>query len=78
METDPAEMQNQAGDRPEVVAELEGHVENGWEPERLRSRYREQRAHHSLISAWVQQIHPPEPETWRPPEKVLQWPQIAI
>ena len=78
LETDPAEVNNRAEDRPEVVAQLENHLEEGWEPERLRSRHREQQGHHRLISAWTNRVRPPEPETWRPPEEALQWPEIAI
>jgi len=78
--TDPDELHNRADDSPEIVKDLAGLLEDGWEPERVAAEFDEKGAHIGLLNRWhrtVQTADAPE-DVWRVPPEVNRLPEYFV
>jgi choline-sulfatase len=80
IETDPDELNNRAGDRPDTRRELLARLAEGWDPDGVAARFEKQAQHHALLARSHRAFCLPEPEAeTRPvPDAATARPEIIV
>ncbi len=77
VQEDPDELSNLAETRPGTASRLREAAREGWEPERLRARHAEKKAHFRIIQEWGRSVEVDESEAWQVPAEFCDLPEIA-